>query len=131
MENEHKVINARIDNGTFHPELMDKVMKAVAAYRAKGGDPQKDAAKAKLVRDVLTEASIFLKKEQDEKQKAIELYMKEISGILTADQKKLVAEAGQKYLDDQAAIIDSRRAGGPTGATGRGRGRSWRVVAER
>ena len=96
-------IDTAISTGTYHPELMDKVMKALTVYKAKSGDPSKDATKAELARHVLEAATIYLNRIQVDKDKVIDRYLDAVAGILTPTQQTKLASAAQTYEQSQQA----------------------------
>jgi hypothetical protein len=120
----NKTENA-MQNGTFHADLLDKIMKALTAYNGAKGDPEKDANKAELARKVLEAASDYIQKGQQEKDAAIDMYMKALEGILTpAQQSKLVEAANQwEQQNNSHAVKPAATRRGPTSAPAPGRNR--------
>lgn len=118
------VVDAQVDLGTFHPELMDAVLKALVTYKAKSGDPTKDAPKAALARKVLEAAAKYMKRIQEEKDKEIDAYMDVMAGALDAAQQQKLVDAVEQWDAQQTGrkpVVKNVRAPAP-GARGRGRG---------
>jgi len=111
LDNETSIIDAECESGTYHPEMMDQVMKSLDAYNAQPGDPERDTAKASLAHKVLDAAAVYTKQVQDEKDKAIDKYMAVIDQLLTADQK-------QKVIDAYKAATHPAGRGTPAGRRG-------------
>jgi len=91
MMNEITIINAACDGGTYHPELLDQVIKALAAYNAKAGDPETDSAKAALAHKVLQTATLYMNQVQAGKDQAIDQFVTAVEKLLDpAQQQKLI-----------------------------------------
>jgi hypothetical protein len=98
MNKEIKMIDAGMDAGTFRPELLDDVAKAMDAYNAKPGAPTENKAKADLARKLLDAANAYFNAILAEKDKSIDTYMAVIDKLLTADQKLKFIEGYQNYI---------------------------------
>ncbi len=103
MQAETTNIKGSVDNGTFHTDLMDKVMKALQAFRSKSGDIAKDPAKQDLARKVLEAASVYLKAVHDNIDLKVQSYLDEATKILTEDQKNKFIE-----LEKAANAVNGR-----------------------
>lgn len=82
--------------GSFNSELLDKVLNALAAYKAVDADPTKDSKKAKLAYTVVQLAFEYMSKVQDAKVQAADAYIKQIDLLLTEDQKAKLGEFGKQ-----------------------------------
>jgi hypothetical protein len=120
MDSEISVINADCDSGTFHPELMDQIVKALAAYDAKPGDPEKDTVKAVLAHKVLRAVADYRNRELSEKDQAIDAYMAAIDKLLTADQKQKVIDASKASTRPAVRGAPASRRGGTAATAARG-----------
>ena len=78
--------------GTFKPDAYNKVMDALTAYRAGTGDPSQDPVRAAAARKVLKLGVQYLEMMDKEKKVAIDNYVAAMDSILTADQKKALAD---------------------------------------
>jgi hypothetical protein len=111
MNKEIKIIDAGVDTGTFHEELLDQVAKAMVAYDAKPGSPTDNKVKADLARKLLEAANEYFNAILTEKDKSIDKYMAVMDKLLTADQK-------QKFIDGYGNYIQSTK---PSRGAARGR----------
>jgi curved DNA-binding protein CbpA len=102
MNAEMALIKAGIESGAYQRKLMDEVMKALAEYQAKPGDPMKDAAKAALARRVLEAIAAFDAKRLDDQYKHINKYMDVIEGMLEDGQKASLVAALDARLNPTA-----------------------------
>ena len=84
--------------GLFKPDVYERVMAALKAYKAAQGDPTKDAAKAVLAHKVVQLALQYIGLMQDEKANAIKKYVASVDGILTADQGASLQKAADKVV---------------------------------
>jgi hypothetical protein len=111
MNKENKLIDAGVDGGTFHPELLDKIAHALDAYDAAAGDPTKDKTKADLARKLLDAANDYFNVIIAEKDKKIDAYIAVVEGMLSSDQK-------QKFIDGFGSYVQSTQRA-PTPVRGR------------
>jgi len=112
------VVDGRVEDGTFHTELLDKIAAALNAYKAKSGDPTKDAAKSELAWKVLESAANYYNKQQEEKDQAIDIYMKVITDMLSDDQKDKLITAVDDYERGHPANQVTRRGRGAARSNG-------------
>ena len=120
MDNEISLIDAENDSGTYHPELMDQVMKALDIYNARTGDPERDTAKADLAHKVLQAVAVYEKRKQADKDQAIDRYMAAIDKLLTADQKQKLIDAYRAATHPAARGTPAGRRGAAAGVVTRG-----------
>lgn len=112
-------VDGAVEAGTFHQDMMNKVVAALTQYKNADGDPLKNSGKAKLAWNVVNAAADFYNKQLEEKDKAIDTYMDVIAAMLTDDQKKAVIDAAEKIKTPQRGGPGMQRG---TVTFGRGRG---------
>ncbi|MCL2640265.1 MAG: hypothetical protein FWD53_05420 [Phycisphaerales bacterium] len=79
--------------GNYLPERYDAVLRALAEYRLRDGDPTKDSVKTALAHKVLALAAELLNQQQKDEAKLIDKYIAGVDTLLTADQKAKLVEA--------------------------------------
>ncbi len=108
-----KVVDQAAAAGSFHTDLVAKILAALKAYSAVNGDPLTDRTKADLARKVVQAGADYLNKEYAEKDKAIDTYMDLIAGMLSSDQQDKLIAAADKY-EKGLANMPAIAGGGPT-----------------
>jgi len=109
MDDAIKVIDIQVQNGSYHRELMDKIMAALAAYMARAGDPMHDSAKADLARQVLLAASTYLNRVEQDKSALITTYMDAMAKVITPDQQqKLITLVQQQTSKGRSSTVSRR-----------------------
>jgi len=98
MLNQIKNTDNMANDGTFETKLLAEVMKALATYNAKPGDPSKDSAKANAAIKVLEAVSEYQGKVQSTKDGFIDKYMDTMDKMLSSDQKQKLIDAYKAYL---------------------------------
>ncbi|MCL2646738.1 MAG: hypothetical protein FWD61_07000 [Phycisphaerales bacterium] len=98
--------------GSYLPELYDNVLRALAEYRAREGDPTKDPAKAALAHKVLDFAAKFLNQQQKDEGKLVDKYISGMDTLLTAEQKAKLAETAKLVTAPRPPRSGRNRAAG-------------------
>jgi hypothetical protein len=96
--------------GAYKPDLYQKVIAALEAYRAKPGDASKDPAKAAAAQKVVDLAMAYLAKMEDDKLAAVEKYVDGVDAILKPEQKSKLGELS-KQLANRTGVRRVRPAG--------------------
>ncbi len=99
--------------GMYQPELHDNVLRALADYQAKDGDPSKDSAKAALAHKVMDASMAYIEKIHKEEAVFVQKYIDGMDTILNSDQKTKLAAAG-KNLNPNAGAKPQRNKPAPT-----------------
>jgi hypothetical protein len=120
MDREIRLIDAGVEAGTFHPDLREKVSKALDVYNAKPGSPTDNKVKADLARKLLVVANDYVNAILAEKNKPIDTYLTAMEKILTAEQKQKFIDGYKTYVRRAQAVspgidnaVPERRLRGP------------------
>lgn len=91
------VTKIQVGDGSFRQDLLKPVMAALEKYRGMSGDINKDVKKAEAARKVIDLAAAYLATVEEDRYKDIEKYIAAMNNILKAEQKTIIAKAGQAY----------------------------------
>lgn len=84
-------------DGSFEQRSYKEVMKALADYRQREGDPMKDKVKGELANKVMEAGIRYSIKVQEAQLKEVEIYVDAVYALLKDEQKQKIGEAAKYF----------------------------------